>query len=218
MAQGQVDVVQHHDDADAVLACAPRKQVEHGDLVVEVEVGERLVEEVQPGLLRQQGGDGEALALAAGERMHFARAEAGEVHRRQRLARKALVLAALPGPAVEMRMAADQRRLQHRRLEGVEVALRQQAAQAGGAAQAELFVGFAAEQKAAGLGLAQAGQRRQQCGLAGAIAAEDGQALSCLKIETETGGDAHVADIHFEVANGQQRRHDAPPRGLRVSR
>jgi hypothetical protein len=52
--------------ADPVLAGAPRKQLEHGDLVVEVEVGERLVEQVQPRLLRQQGGDGQPLALAAG--------------------------------------------------------------------------------------------------------------------------------------------------------
>jgi hypothetical protein len=81
------------------------KQLEHGDLVVEVEVGERLVEQVQPRLLRQQGGDGQPLALAAGQRVHLAAAQAGEVHRRQRLARDALVLLALPGPAAEMRVA-----------------------------------------------------------------------------------------------------------------
>jgi len=197
---------------------APRQQLEHGDLMIEVEVGERLVQQIQARLLRQQRGNGQALALAAGERVHLAAAEAGEVHRRQRLARDALVLLPFPVPAAEVRMAADQRRLQHGRLEGIEVSLRQQAAQLGGAARIQRGIVLAAERNRAGLGLTQAGQCRQQRRLAGAVAAEDGHPLAGGEVEAEPGGDAHAADVDVEVADGEQGRHVALPRGLRVSR
>jgi hypothetical protein len=68
--------------------------------VVEVEVGERLVEQVQPRLLRQQRGDGQPLALAAGERVHLAAAEdSARSTAAQRVARDCFVLTAFPGPS-----------------------------------------------------------------------------------------------------------------------
>ena len=59
--------MQHHHDGPAALAVEPGDQVEHLDLVGEVEVRGRLVEQQQVGVLGQRHRDPGPLALAAGE-------------------------------------------------------------------------------------------------------------------------------------------------------
>ena len=64
---GLVEVVQHDADGDAVLVGEVADQVEDLDLVAQVEVGGRLVEQQDAGLLREAGGQPDALQLAAGQ-------------------------------------------------------------------------------------------------------------------------------------------------------
>ena len=68
IAAGLVEVVQHGDDG-APLAIQLGEQFEQFDLVDDIQVGGRLVEQQQRGFLRQHHGDPHALPLAAGERV-----------------------------------------------------------------------------------------------------------------------------------------------------
>ena len=67
VARGEVEVVQHHHDRAAHLAVQALDEIEHVDLVGEVEVRGRLVEQDHVGALRERHRDPRTLALAAGE-------------------------------------------------------------------------------------------------------------------------------------------------------
>ena len=67
VAGGLVEVVQHEHDGALVALVEVDEQVEHLDLVGEVEVGGRLVEQHQVRALRQRHRDPHPLALPAGE-------------------------------------------------------------------------------------------------------------------------------------------------------
>jgi hypothetical protein len=82
VAAREIDVVHHHHHAHAGFAGAAGQQLQHGNLVVEVEVRERFVEQREPWVLGQQRGHGEALAFAAGKRMHVALFQFREAHGR----------------------------------------------------------------------------------------------------------------------------------------
>ena len=79
VAAGLVDVVQHHHDGPAALGDEAVEQVEHVDLVREIEERRRLVEQQQLGLLRERHRDPRALALAAGQLVERAAAQVGHV-------------------------------------------------------------------------------------------------------------------------------------------
>ncbi len=86
VAGGQVEVVQHHHDGAAALAVEPADQVEHLDLVGEVEVRRGLVEQQHVGVLGQRHRDPGALALTAGQLVERPVAQvAGVGHRQRRL-------------------------------------------------------------------------------------------------------------------------------------
>ena len=110
VAGGQVQVVQHDDDGAAALGVQPADQVEDVDLVGEVEVGRRLVEQQQVGALRERHRDPGALPLAAGERVDRPVGEVGHVRPGQRLGDDRLVVPRpLPQPAlVRVPAAGDQ--------------------------------------------------------------------------------------------------------------
>jgi hypothetical protein len=67
VAAGLVDVVEHHHDGAPALGDQPVEEVEHVDLVREVEEGRGLVEEQQLGLLGERHRDPRALSLPAGQ-------------------------------------------------------------------------------------------------------------------------------------------------------
>jgi hypothetical protein len=58
------------------------KKLERGDLMIQIEVGERLIEQIQLRRLRQQGGDRQSLPLATGKRLHIALARVPRDRRR----------------------------------------------------------------------------------------------------------------------------------------
>ena len=102
--------MQHHHDGAAALAVEPGDQVEHLDLVGEVEVRRRLVEQQQVGVLGQGHRDPGALPLTAGELVERPVAQVGGVGHRQRRLDDLLVLGRpLAEPAlVRVPAAADQ--------------------------------------------------------------------------------------------------------------
>ena len=80
-----IEVVEHHDDRVAVPLVQLGAQVEHLELVGDVEERRRLVEQQQRRLLGQHHRQPDALALAAGELVDDAVGEvvdAGPPHRR----------------------------------------------------------------------------------------------------------------------------------------
>ena len=103
------------------------QQVEHVDLVGEVEVGRRLVEQQQVGLLRQGHGDPDPLALAAAHVLDAPVGQLGRARRGERV-RHGLVVggAPVPEPAL-VRVAAAADEVGHRDALGRDGGLRQQA-------------------------------------------------------------------------------------------
>ena len=61
---GQIDVVQHGEDGDAMVAGEVAQQLHHRDLVAQVEVHRRLIEQQQPRFLRDGHGQHGQLAFA----------------------------------------------------------------------------------------------------------------------------------------------------------
>ena len=110
VAGRQVEVVQHHHDGAAALAVEPGDQVEHLDLVGEVEEGRRLVEQQQVGVLGQRHRDPGPLPLAAGELVEGPVAQVAGVGHLQRGLDDLLVVGRpLAEPAlVRVPAAADQ--------------------------------------------------------------------------------------------------------------
>ena len=67
VTRGQVQVMQHDDDCAATLVVAVDEQVEHIDLVAEIEKRGRFIEQQDVGVLGEAHGEPHALALTAGE-------------------------------------------------------------------------------------------------------------------------------------------------------
>ena len=83
-----VEVVQHRDQGAALLLVQLGAQVEHVDLVLDVEVRGRLVEQQQRGLLGERHRDPHALPLAAGQFVDIAIGEFGDAGGGHRLLRR----------------------------------------------------------------------------------------------------------------------------------
>ncbi len=81
---GLVEVVQDGADGGAVLVRQVPDEVEEFDLVPEVEVGGRLVEEQQPGVLGEAAREPHPLELASGEVLGAPFGQVGEARQGQR--------------------------------------------------------------------------------------------------------------------------------------
>ncbi len=92
-----------------------------------VQVIRGLIEQVGLHLLREQRRHRHAPQLPAGERVGAPLRELAHVDLRERLARHALILGALPLPQRQVRVAPDEHGLEHRGHEGLLEVLRQQA-------------------------------------------------------------------------------------------
>ena len=106
VAGRQVHVVQHHDDRRAAVSIEVGQQIEHLDLVGDVEERRRLVEQQDVGLLRERHRDPDALPLAAGELVDGAVGEVGDPGRLERLRDHVVVVLAPAREQLLMRMPA----------------------------------------------------------------------------------------------------------------
>ena len=106
VAGREVEVVQHHHDGGAAGLVEVGEQVEHLDLVGDVEVRRRLVEQQQVGLLGQGHRDPDPLALAARELVDEPVGEVEGVGELERLGDRLLVLGRPPPERALVRVAA----------------------------------------------------------------------------------------------------------------
>ena len=110
VARGEVQVVQHHHDRGAAGAVEVGQQVEHLDLVGDVEEGRRLVEQQDVGLLGQRHRDPDPLPLPAGQLVDGPVGELGRPGHGQRLGDGRVVGSGPPRqhPLVRVPAPADQ--------------------------------------------------------------------------------------------------------------
>ena len=173
VARREVQVVQHHHDRGAATGVEVGQQVEHLDLVGDVEVRRRLVEQQQVRSLRQRHRDPDPLALAARELVDHAVGQPERVRQLERL-RDGLVVGAGPAPeGAVVRVPATADEVDDGDALGRDRVLRQQPQDArdllGGLAVDDLAV----EQHRARPGLEQPRQTPQQGGLAAGVGADD---------------------------------------------
>ena len=117
--------MQRGDDGAALIG-ELAEQAEHRELVVRIEVIGRLIEQKDARLLGEQCSHGHPALLPAGEGVGAPHCEIQHVHRRERLARQALILGRFPLPQCQVWVAADQHRLHRGGDERILQVLRQQ--------------------------------------------------------------------------------------------
>ena len=180
--------MEHHDDRGAAPGVELGEEVEHLDLVGDVEVGRGLVEQQQVGALREGHRDPHPLALAAGELVDDAVGEPEGVGEGERLGDRLVVGAgpAAEGSVVRVAAAADQVGDGHAL--GRDGVLRQQPQRAGDLLGRQPVDRLAVEQHRARARPEQAGEPAQQRGLAARVGADDD-------------GDAAVRDLQVQVAH-----------------
>jgi hypothetical protein len=203
VARGEVEVVQHHHDGATPLAVQALDQVEHVDLVREVEVGRRLVEQEQIGALGERHRDPRALSLPAGELIEGPGGELGHAGPLECLAdgrlvvRRPLPVPSLVGvPAAGDEVGDGQALGRDRRLRQHAEDLRDLAG--GGAVDA-----LAVEQHVALAGGQQPAQGAQEGRLAAAVGSDDRGDGAVEDVEVEAVDHDVVAVAQLQVARLQ---------------
>src|SRR5258706_6614561 len=205
VARREVDVVQDEERRAAALPHALDDALEHVELLVEVEVRVGLVEHQDRRVLHEERRRGDQALLAAGERLQRTLGESCDAELVEHAGGERFVLRALPVEAVQERMAAFEHRVAHGEREHRLGVLQHEAhllrdRLAGKGMQRPL-----AEQDLAGGRRAQAGERVQQRGLAGAVHAEDRPGFARAHVEVEIAADVLAADGDGKPARAQQR-------------
>ena len=149
-------------------ACA--QQLEHVDLMMRIEMIDRLVEQVHVGILREQRRDRDASSLAARQRGDVALRQLLQVDGRERRGRDAPIIVALPLPEADVRMPADQHGFQDGRGKRILGRLREQTEAACELASRPLARLRSSRHNRSAGRRAQARQRVQRQCLAGAVA------------------------------------------------
>ena len=180
--------MQHHHDGAAPLAVQAFDEVEHVDLVGEVEIGGRLVEQEHVGALGQRHRDPRALPLAAGELIEGPGGELGDARPRERLVDGRLVVRRpLPVPRL-VRVPAAGDEVGDRQALGCGRRLRQHAEHLRDLAGRGAVDAPAVEQHVAAAGGEQPAQGPQERRLAAAVRADHR-------------GDAAVEDVEVEAVD-----------------
>ncbi len=166
----------------------------------------RLIQQIHRGLLRQQRRDGHAALLTAGQGIGAPRRKTRHVHGGERRARQFLVLRRLPLPQRQVRMAADQHRLERGADEGILQILRQEADPQRDRAAAQLRERRAGEHHRAAGRRAQACERVQREGLAGTVAAQDRHDLARRELHRQIAHQRPRAGLHTDGCCGEAPR------------
>ena len=214
VAQREMQVVQHHDDRLGAAARQRGHRVERGDLLAEVEMRRRLVQQQQRRILREERGQREAPPLAPGQRARVARVEAGETECRERVRARVDIRRRFPLPAREVRMAADERGLQHRRREESRrcpaAGSPRRRARSRRPRAASGVPSYAISPAAGGR---EPGERRDERRLARAVRPDDDPALAGAHVEVEPGDERAARDRQRETPArqpGRFVRHERP--------
>ncbi len=189
------------------------EQVEHLDLVGDVEEGRRLVEQEDVGALRERHRDPHPLPLTAGELVDGAVGEVGSAGEIERLGDRRVVLAGPPRQHLLVRAAAAGDEVGDDDPLGRDRRLREQPEQAGHLLRRALVQRLAVEHDLAGRRREEAGERAQQRRLAARVGADDDGDLPRLHLQVEVGDDGALAVAERDVL-GRERMgmsHNEPP-------
>jgi hypothetical protein len=102
------------------------QQLQHIELMMRVEMIDRLVEQQHFGILREQCRERGAATFAAGQRVDIALREIVECDSSAALVRDGAIGVAFPAPEVDVRMTADEHAVEHRRRKRILGRLREQ--------------------------------------------------------------------------------------------
>ena len=174
----------------------------------DVEVGGRLVEQQQARTLTERHGEKDALPLTAGEGMHLALGECGDVrglHRPRDCLAILRIRTCLKEPRVGKASVGD--KLLHGQPLRRRTFLRQDGTHA-----CKFFLGVAAEFTSIQPNLAritavQSCERTQECGLARAVGANDGSAPPCGDVDAEPVQDLLARNFDAEITRHKSRTH-----------
>ena len=186
---GMVEVVQHRDQGPVLLDVQIGAQVEHLDLVGDVEVGGRLVQQQDRRLLGQRHRQPHPLPLAAGQLVDRPVGQVGHLGRGQRLGDDLLVGAAPLSQQPLMRVPAAGHQIGDGDPVRRDRRLRQQPEPAGHLLGRVGGDGPAVQQDRPGGRGQHPGQRPQQGGLAARVGADDDGELVVRDVHRQPGGD-----------------------------
>ncbi|KAH0439048.1 hypothetical protein KCU90_g3314, partial [Aureobasidium melanogenum] len=139
------------------------------DLVVQIQMRERFVEQQQRCLLAQHGCQRDTLPFATREREHVARSKCGEAQAVERGMRGSTIGLAFPPPAAQMRKTVQHHDVEHARAERIGCTLRHQRATLRERQRPPVGETHAVEFDMAGRRLRQTGERGEQSCLARAV-------------------------------------------------
>ena len=205
-ACGQAEVVQGGDDRPA-LSALPTDAREQVELVSDVEVGRRLVEQQHRRVLGERLCEQCPLLLAAGQRRHLAAGEVSEAHRVERAVDDVAVGLTGLGEPAEVRRAAERDDLADRE-RGRQVGRLPHERQALPTLARRPVADGAPEQSGFAVGWQQAGEGAQQRRLAGAVGADERDDLARPDPEVHRVQDPGAAQRHAQTvrAEGGGRR------------
>ena len=127
----KIEIVAGKQHCTRFTAHPARERFKARNLMMEVEMRKRLVEQQKRRALTQRGRKRHTLALAARERQHIARGERFEAEHGERGVRSGAIGVAFPTPAGKMRIAIEQYGVDHTRAECVALVLGHQRAALG---------------------------------------------------------------------------------------
>ncbi|OMP13516.1 hypothetical protein COLO4_01515 [Corchorus olitorius] len=171
-AARKVQVMHGQHDQPAVLAAAFAQQAQHGDLLMQIEVGDRFIEQQHARLLRHHGSHGDTLTFTAGKGAHIALGKRLQLQCRHRCIHGAGIGVAFPLPARQVRMAAGHHGVVHSDRERVMQGLRQKRAAAGHRQCRPIGERHTVERDAAAVWRTQPCEHGEPCRLACAVRAD----------------------------------------------
>jgi hypothetical protein len=202
-----VQVVEHEHDRAPVPLVQLGEEVEHLELVGEVEVGGRLVEQEYLGVLGERHRDPGALALPAGELVEGPVPEGADVRRLQRPVDLLLVLGRPLLEEALMRVAPARHEVLDREPLRRLRRLRQQADPPRHLARREPGDGLAVEQHRAAARSHETSQPTQESGLAAGVGADYCRDTAGGDLEVELANHRHIRVREREAVRAQAARH-----------
>ncbi|BDZ47529.1 hypothetical protein GCM10025866_34380 [Naasia aerilata] len=214
----EVQIVQDDHDGRAALPVEVGEQVEHLDLVREVEERRRLVEQEDVGLLGERHGDPHALPLAAGQLVDRAVREGQGVGVPQRAGDSGVIGAAPPPEPALVRVPPAAHQVGDGDALGRDRGLGEEAEDLRHLARRDVGERAPVEQDPAVAGRQEACHGAQQRRLAGGVGPDDSGDAALGDIEAEVGEDGAVVVRDGHPVDGQRVGHRLPPVRLVLER
>ncbi len=194
--------MQARNDAGPVIGDAA-EYPQRVDLVLRIQVIGRFVEQVDVGRLRQDLCDGQAAALPSRQRQDITIRQVPDTDHFERCTREFVILVRLPAETPDMRMAADERRIEHRCRKDIVGVLRQQREAPGDLLPPQRSYRVVTQADGTPVRLPQTGKRQQGQCLAGSVAAEHGDELAAVQrhfqgFDQSASGDADAEPRYLE--------------------